>query len=80
MPQCWSSAESHLEFLDSIVRSAERLCKGELCCLGHRKKVSALCLVYRIYHRVEHPMGYKIYHRVNNPMNEFLSHFVADRS
>ena len=27
--------------LDSIVRSAEKLCKGELCCLAHRRKVSA---------------------------------------
>ena len=32
--------------LDSIVRSAEELCEGELCCLGHRRKVSALCLLY----------------------------------
>ena len=35
-----SSAESYLGFLDSVVRSAERLCDGKLCCLGHRRKVS----------------------------------------
>ena len=53
-PVWMSSTESHLGLLDSIVRSAERLCEDELCCLGHRK-VSALCLLYKIYHRV-HPL------------------------
>ena len=28
---------------------------GELCCFGHRGKVSVLCLLYKIYHRVNHP-------------------------
>ena len=32
------SAESHLSFLDSVVRNAEELCEGELCCLGTRKE------------------------------------------
>ena len=59
------SVESHLGLLDSIVRSAERLCEGKLCCLGHRRKVSALCFLY------------KIYHRVDRPMNEYLNNFVA---
>ena len=62
-----SSAESHLGLLNSIVRSAERLCESKLCCLGHRRKVTALCLVC------------KIYHRVNHPMNGHLNHFVATR-
>ena len=60
-----SNAMSHLHLLDSIVCSAERLCKGELCSLGNRKKVSASCLPYKIYHRVEYPM------------NEYLKHLVA---
>ena len=60
-----SSAESRLGSLDSIVRSVKRFCKGELCCLRHRRRVSALCWLY------------KIYHRVDNPMNEYLDHFVA---
>ena len=37
-------------------RSTERLCEGELYCLGHRRKVSSLCLLYKVYHRVDHPM------------------------
>ena len=45
-PVWMSSAESHLSFLDSVVRSAEILCEGELRWLGHRRKeghlVSAL--------------------------------------
>ena len=63
-----SWAESHLSLVDSIVGSAERLCEGELCCLRHRRKVSALCLLYRIYHRV--------YHR----MKEYMKHFVVPRN
>ena len=60
-----SSAVSHLGLLNSVVRSAERLCAGELCCLGHRRKVGTLCLFYNIFHRVGHPI------------NEYLHHFLA---
>ena len=38
-PVWTSSAESHLGLLDSIICSAERLCEGELCCLGLRMKL-----------------------------------------
>ena len=62
------SAESHLGLLDSIVRSADRLCEGEHCSMEHRRKVSALCLLYMIYHRVD------------NPMNEYVNYFVAVRN
>ena len=68
VPVWMSFTESHLGLLDRIFRSAERLCEGELCCLGHRRKVSALCLLYEIYYRVDHPM------------NEYLKHFVAVRN
>ena len=45
----WMSfAESHLGLLNSIVRSAE----SELCCLENRRKVNALCLIYKIDYRV----------------------------
>ena len=54
--------------LDDIVRSAKRLCEGEISCLGHRRKVSALCWLYKIYHREEHPM------------NGYLNSFVANRN
>ena len=49
-----SSADSHLIWLESVVRSAERLCEGDLCYLGHRKKVSVLCLLHEIYHKAGH--------------------------
>ena len=29
--------ETHLGLVDSVVHSAERLCEGELCCLGYRR-------------------------------------------
>ena len=59
-----SSAESYLGLLDSIVRSLERSCEGDVCCWRYRRKVSALLpcvnLLYKIYHRIDHPMnGYQ---------------------
>ena len=52
-----SSAEYHLSLLDSVVRSEERLCEGELCCLGHRMKVNTLFLLHKIYHRAYYFAG-----------------------
>ena len=63
-----SSAVSHLCLLDSVVRSEEKLCAGELHCLGHRRKSGALGLLY------------KIYHRANCPMHEYRHNFVAVRN
>ena len=40
--------ESHLGLLDNVVRSVEKLCEGELCCLEHKRKISTLCLLYKI--------------------------------
>ena len=62
-----SSSESHLCLLNSIFRSAARSCEGELCSLPH-KKVSALWLLYEIYHRVDYPM------------NGYLNNFLAARN
>ena len=52
-------------FTGLLFRSVERLCEGEPCCLGHRTKVSVLCLLYKIYHRVDHSA------------NKYLNQFVA---
>ena len=52
---CKSSTEFYLSLLDKLVRRAENLCEGEHCCLGYRRKVSALCFLYKIYHRVDYP-------------------------
>ena len=60
-----SSAESHLRLLDNIVRSAERLCEGELCCLEHRRKISAMCLLY------------KTHHSAGLPFHKYLQQFAA---
>ena len=51
----WSTVP-HLSLLYNAGRSAERLCEGELCCVEHRRKVNALCLLYKIYHRADHPL------------------------
>ena len=40
------------------------MCEGELCCLEHRRKVCALCLVCNMYHRVDHLL------------HEYLHYFV----
>ena len=44
------------------------MCEYELCSLAHRRKFSALCLLYKIYHRVDYPT------------NGYLNHFVAARN
>ena len=54
--------------LDSIVRSAERVCEGDLCCLGHRRRVSALCLLYKLYPRVDHTV------------TKYLKRFIASHN
>ena len=63
VPRGDASAESYLG-----LRSAERLCEGELCCVGHRRKISLLCLFHEIYHRANHLT------------HEYLHHFVAARN
>ena len=45
-----------ISLLNGIVRHVEMLNKSKFCCLGYRRKVSALCLLYKIYHRVHHTM------------------------
>ena len=62
-----SSAEFHLSLLDRVVCSAKRLCEGELCCLGHRK-VSALCLLYEIYHTADHALHKYLHNFVASPI------------
>ena len=63
-----SSAESHLVFLDSIVRNAERLCECKRRCLGHRRKCQ--CLVFALNN----------YHWVDHSIKEYLNHFVVARN
>ena len=49
------------------VKESKVVC-GKVCSLDHRREVSALCLLYKIYHIADHPM------------NEYLKHFVAVRN
>ena len=58
------SAESHLSLLERVVRSAEKLCVGELCCEGHRRRICALCLLYEIYYTADHPLHEQVHHFV----------------
>ena len=44
-PVWMSTAEAYLGLFDSIVRSVEKSCEGELCCLGPRRKFNALCFL-----------------------------------
>ena len=61
-------AESYFGLVNSVARSAARLCEGKLYYLRHRSKISASRLRYKIYHRVDYPML------------EYLHHFVAARN
>ena len=63
-----SSAECYLGLLEKVVRVEEKLCEGKLCCLGNGRKISALCLLCKIYHKVGHPS------------HEYLHHLVAARN
>ena len=51
-----------------VVRRVERLCESVLCCLGLKRKVTASCFLYNIYHRTDHPT------------NEYLNRFIAARN
>ena len=42
--------------LDKVVCTAETLCESDLCCLELRHKVSALCMLYKIYSNEAYPL------------------------
>ena len=56
-PAWGSAAESHLKLLDGVVRRAEALCGASLCNLGHRRQVSCLCMMYKIYCNPNHALN-----------------------
>ena len=53
------------DLLDSVARSAERLCEADFVAWEHKRKVSVLCLLYKIYHRADHLL------------HEYLHHFIT---
>ena len=55
-PSWCSSAESHLGLLDRVVSRAQGLCGVVLCDLKHRRKVSCLCMLYKIYNNPDHAL------------------------
>ena len=46
----------YLNLLDGIVRKAKSLCGRELCDLGHQRRVSCLCMLYKIYNNPDHAL------------------------
>ena len=53
-----SAADSHLELLDSIIRSVVVLAGGVLeCNLGHRRYVAVLCMLFKIKSKQMHPLS-----------------------
>lgn len=54
----WSSAAAcHLSLLDRIVRRAAALSEGEVNCdLVHRRRVAFLCMFFKIFNNVDHPV------------------------
>ena len=54
----WSSAaDSHLKLLDKNVRSCKFLIPDLKVDLGHRRVVSSLCMLYKIFHNPRHPLN-----------------------
>ena len=66
-PMCMSSLESHLSLLNRVLRSAERFREGEFF-VWDTEGDSDMCLLCKIYHRVDYPL------------HEYLHHFVAART
>ena len=64
----WMSLRGLIWVCWSIVSSAERSWKSGFCCLGHRRKVSAVSLPGEVYHRADHPL------------HDYLHNFVAARN
>ena len=56
-PTWCSAAKTHLKLLDRVVRRAEALCRAGLCNLGHRRQVSCLCIMYKIYCNPNHALN-----------------------
>ena len=63
-----SSDDSYLSLLDIVIRSAEGCVSVNFVVLWHRRIVSDLYLLNKIYHRADHPL------------HEYLHHFVAARN
>ena len=59
-----SSAEPRVCLLERMIHRAKRLCEGKLRCLVHERRVSVLCLLYKIYHRAGYPFHDHLYHFV----------------
>ena len=54
----WSSAAaSHLKLLDRNVRACKFLIPDLNIDLWHRRSVSTLCMLYKIYHNSDHPLN-----------------------
>ena len=56
----WSSAAGcHLSLLDRVVHCASRLCSDveDLVLLPVRRDVAGLCMFYKIYHNLSHPLN-----------------------
>ena len=52
-----SAAATHLHLLDRVVARASTLSGGEVRCdLGHRRKVAAMCMFYKIWSNNSHPV------------------------
>lgn len=54
----WNSATNvHLNLIDRVVRRADEMCDGVLDCdLRHRRDVSSLCMLYKVWQNESHPL------------------------
>ena len=57
----WSSAtNSHLNLLDKNIRAIRFLIPDLSINLWHRRAVSSLCILYKIFHNVNHPLHHEL--------------------
>ena len=53
----WSfAADSHLKLLDKNLRACKFFIPNLTICLKHRRFISSLCMLYKIFHNPSHPL------------------------
>ena len=77
----WSSAaDSHLKLLDRNLNAIKFLIPDLRTNLWHRRSISSLCMLYKIYHNPEHPMHSdlpNLYRPLRNTRNAVNSNSLA---
>ena len=73
-PARGSAAKSYFKLLDWVVRGAEVLCGVGLCNLVHRRQVSCLCMICKIYNNPNHALRDTLFHMQYDRLPRGVAH------